>query len=266
MHVRSRVRYAGILLVAAAAVFVGLYPSLLTLGALVAIAIVPIALFGLVRPASLEHRPRLRRTALIGGALLAAELLALGAFLSWNRRRPVHLSIPEAALGRYRIVYNVADGTPRRFAWGRQFEFAYFDTTRVLHTQYGPDMGMYQPENPHPVTAFVRDTGGPGQAAPARWVAGGTTSAGGCTFSYDEYLVGDTVSGRPAPEDPVGPRAGWLDSLATWGVVCRAGRLYRQDSVSVAPRELQRTAPACYYSRQGAMVCGGLSVERSGAP
>ena len=253
---KARLRYAAILLLVAPAIYVGLYPSLLTLGALIALLVAPIAAVGVVSPRVLAQSPRLRRAATVGGALIGLELVLLAAWIGWDRRRPVHLSIPEPGPGRYRIVYDVEDGAPKRALWSRSYEFA-ASSPRLLHSSYGPDEGAYDPANPHPATAFVRDTAGVGFAAPVRWVAGGVTRAAGCTFAYDEFWVGDTLDalGARAERDAMSP--GWLDSLETWGVACGDGRLFRAPTGVV--QSLKRSSPACYYQRSGAMVCGMAS-------
>lgn len=47
-------------------------------------------------------------------------------------------------------------------------------------------------------------------------------------------------------------RAGWLDSLSTWGVECRGGHL----SVSTGGAAPKRTTDACYVGATGGVTCG----------
>lgn len=69
-------------------------------------------------------------------------------------------------------------------------------------------------------------------------------------MAYDEYAIGGAEHPDIAARQP---RSGWLDSLDSWGVICRGGRLYR--AVPGSPVTLERTAPACYYDRHGGVSC-----------
>jgi hypothetical protein len=247
--VLSRLRYLFLLAAAAAAIYAGLWPSLLSLGALVGVVVAPVALAGLLVPAWVRRRAALRGVARWGGSVLAIELAATAVWVVSASRRPVTLVVPRTASQQVRVVYGVVDGAPREWwRWGRRFEVP---AAGIVYTRYSPDEGWYRPENPHPLRAAAPDDSG-AKVLPASWTAGGTTEAAGCRFAYDEFAVGTpSAVARPGGGDP-GP--GWLDSLVTWGVTCRGGRLY-QRRLNEPATPLRRTAPACYYDRAGSMTC-----------
>lgn len=246
-----RLRYAVLLAGALLAILVGLWPSLLTLGALLAVPLAFVALAGLLRPAFIEKRRSLRRFAAVGGALIGLELAVLLVVIAWTPRRPVLLVTQSPVPPRVRVVYNLADGAPRSWwRWGRRYQVP---AAGVIYSQYSMDRGWYRPADPHPVRAVANAGTGQFDTVPVAWVRGGTTQAGPCTLEYDEFVLGDTARLVGRTED-VSPRGGWLDSLSTWGVECRDGRLYRIPPGR--PSELRRTGPPCYYDRTGIMVCG----------
>ena len=247
----SRLRYALLLALSLVAIYIGLWPSLLTAGVLLGVPLALLGLLGIAAPRVIARRRRLHRFAIVGGALLGTELLLLLAWLAWTPRRPVLLVLEYPIPPRVRVIYGVADGAPRVWwRWERRFEVL---SSGLVHTQYAMDEGWYRPDNPHPMRAVVHGDGALLDTVHAVWVEGGTTQAGACGVAYDEFAIGD--AGR-AHTRVVGGEiiSGWLDSLATWGVTCHRGQLFR-----TAPEDtnsLRRTAPACYYDQDGTMTCG----------
>lgn len=247
----SRLRYALLLALSVVAIYVGLWPSLLTAGALLGVPLALVGLLGMAVPRVIGRRRWLHRVATIGGALLATELLLLLAWLAWTPRRPVLLILEHPVPSRVRVVYGVADGAPRVWwGWERRFEVP---SSGLVYTQYAMDEGWYRRDEPHPMRAVVRGDGAPLDTVHAVWVEGGTTQAGACGVAYDEFVIGD--DGR-AHARVVGGEivSGWLDSLATWGVRCHHGHLFRVAAEDT--NTLRRTAPACYYAQDGSITCG----------
>ena len=248
----SRLRYLFLLALALIAIYIGLWPSLLTAGALLGVPLALLGLVGIALPSVIARRRRLHRFAIIGGALLGAEMLLVLAWLAWTPRRPVLLILERPIPARVRVIHGVADGAPRAWwRWERRFEVP---SSGLVYTQYAMDEGWYRPDNPHPMRAVARRADGALlDTVRAAWVEGGTTQAGACGIAYDEFAIGDVGRARTRV---VGGEvvAGWLDSLATWGVTCRRGRLLR--TAPGAANTLRRTAPACYYDQDGSMTCG----------
>lgn len=252
-----RLRYAALLAAALITMYVGLWPSLLTVGALVAIPVAAAALLGVLHPSSIERRAWLRAIVRWGGTLVVLELVILGAWTAWTPRRPVHLIVTQPIPQRVRVVYSVADGAPRRWwNWARQFDVP---PRGVIYTRYADDHGWFRPGNPHPLRVVARGPEGRMEPVPGAWVAGGTTQAGTCTLTYDDFLVGPNSYPQNGPDGPAGG-SGWLDSLDTWGVTCRHGNLYR--AAPGAPVTLERTGAACYYGSSGGMTCGSDPTAR----
>lgn len=81
----TRLQFALLLALAAGAIFLGLYPSLLTPGALLGLPLAALGAVGVAMPGVILRRPLLRRFALAGGGILGLELALLGA---WLRGRP----------------------------------------------------------------------------------------------------------------------------------------------------------------------------------
>ncbi len=247
----SRLRYALLLALSLVAIYIGLWPSLLTVGALLAVPLVLVGLLGITIPRVIARRRWLHRFAIIGGALLGTELLLLLAGLAWTPRRPVLLVLEHPTPARVRVIYGVADGAPRVWwRWERRFDVP---SSGLVYTQYATDEGWYRPDNPHPMRAVVRGDGALLDTVHAVWVEGGTTQAGTCGIAYDEFAIGD---GGRTRSRVVGGKvmSGWLDSLATWGVTCRRGHIFR--TATEDTNTLRRTTPACYYDRDGSMTCG----------
>jgi hypothetical protein len=246
-----RLRYAAVLLASLLAIYVGLWPSILTLGALLAAPLAVLSLVGLVYPRFLERRQLLRRFVAICGTVIATELIILVAWVAWTPRRPVQLIVQPSFPPRARIIYGVVDGAPRSWLrWERRFEVP---PTGLVYSSYPADDGWYREANPHPVTALVvserrRDS------IPVRWIGGGKREAATCTLAYDEFAFGDMT---PASRHAIASAesSGWLDSLPSLGVTCRGGRLYRVRNGDPASPELRRSGPACYYDRAGGMTC-----------
>lgn len=252
-----RLRYAALLLASVLAIVIGLWPSLLTLGALLAIPLVVLALAGLFRPLFVEARQRLRRFVRLGGSVIAAELVIVFAVIAWTPRRPVLLVAESPVPSRVRVIFGVDDGAPRSWLrWGRRFDVP---AGGVVYSQYPRDQGWYREENPHPVQAVVTTASGHFHSVRVAWVRGGTTQAGACTLAFDEFALGDTARALEEVSDGFQP-VGWLDSLSTWGVECRQGRLHRVPPERASA--LHRTGPASYYNRAGTMACS----SSTGAP
>jgi hypothetical protein len=246
----TRLRYGLLFTGALLAISIGLWPSWLTLGAVIALPLALIALAGLLNPAFVDRHRGLRRFAGVGGGIIGLELVLLYAIVAWTPRRPVLLTAHEPVPQRVRVVYNVVDGEPREWwRWGRRHMVP---ATGVVYSEYPMDQGWYRRDNPHPVQAIVTTGTGSNHPSPAAWASGGTTEAGGCTLQYNEYILGDhrQLTDRRAESDS---RGAWLDSLSTWGVECRRGRLYRLQPGEISV--LRRTGPACYYGRSGGMTC-----------
>lgn len=247
---RTRLRYLLLLAVALPAVWLGLYPSIFTLGALIAAPLAIAALIGVASPSVLHRRRWLQRAVAIGSVLIGLEAALLSGWYLLGRRRPVLLITREPPPVRVRIVYGVNDGAPRSwFTWARQFEVP---PSGIIHSQRDPDGGLYRPDNPHPLTAVARRTTGTTDTIVGAWVGGGSTQSGRCTLAFDEFALGDTA-GWGVQSDASPPVAGWLDSLETWGVECRGDKLYR--ARADRPRDIMRTGSACYYNRDGGMSC-----------
>jgi hypothetical protein len=247
----SRLRYALLLALALIAIYIGLWPSLLTAGALLGVPLALLGLVGIALPRAIGQQRWLHRFATIGGALLGTELLLLLAWLAWTSRRPVLLIVERPITGRVRVIYGVADGAPRAWwRWERRFEVP---SSGLVYTQYEMDEGWYRHDNLHPMRAVLRGNGALLDTVRAAWVEGGTTQAGDCGIAYDEIVIGDAGRARTrVVEGEVIP--GWLDSLATWGITCHRGHIVRAKSEDSTT--LRRTAPACYYDQEGGMTCG----------
>ena len=256
----ARLGYAALLAAAAYAIVLGLYPSLLTLGALVALPVAAVALTGVVAPGAVRRRRALRRIASVGAAFLSLEAATVAWWLLWSRRRPVVLVLDRPAPQRVRVVYDVTDGAPApRLAWARRFEVP---AGGIVHTRQGPDDGFYSAGNPHPLTVLVRRAGGGVDTVVGVWAEGGYTQSGACTLRYDEYAIDDAARAATESWDPA-TRVSWLDSLDSWGVACREGRLVRAPAGARVP--LRRTGPPCYY-HGGGLTCTALTRDQRRAP
>jgi hypothetical protein len=243
---RARLRYLTVLLISAAAAALGAWPSILTIGAVVAIGTGLAAIVGVAKPSIIDRRVLLRRLTLGGGGVLALELIALIGWFAITPHRTVHLVVPSAAPTIVRVVYDVRDGAASPvWRWDRYFR-ADTGAHAVIYTRLPLDAGWWFPKgSPHPVVARTRA----GATIAARWISGGFTQAGSCQFAFDEFSVGGT---------PLEPRnrttlltAGWLDSLSTWGVECRGGHL----SIGAGGAAPRRTTEACYSNADGGVAC-----------
>jgi hypothetical protein len=222
-----------------------MFPSILTLGALLGIVTAVCGLIGLVRPSVIDSRRHLRRFTLAAGVALGLEVLLLAARIAWTPRRTVELTVPSNANRIVRVVYGVRDGVNSPlWRWNRRFVVSTAPLS-IVYTQLPADDGWFNAKNPHPIIA--RTAGGANVAA--RWISGGYANAGDCRVAYDEFSVGDSVV---EPRDITRLlRAGWLDSLSTWGVACRGGHLER----SAAGSAIRRTDGACYSDDGGVVGC-----------
>src|SRR6185437_7371788 len=210
----ARLRYLTVLLISAAAAVLGAWPSILTIGAVLAIGTGLTAIVGVANPSIIDRRVVLRRLTLDAGGVLALELIAFVGWVALTPRRTVHLVVPSAAPTVVRIVYDVRDGVSSPvWRWDRYFRPDTGAHT-VIYSRLALDEGWFHDGAPHPVVARTRA----GASIPARWISGGYTKAGSCQFAFDEFSVGGT------PLEPRNPTtlltAGWLDSLSTWGVEC----------------------------------------------
>jgi len=245
---RARLRYLTVLLISAAAAVLGAWPSILTIGAALAIGTGLAAIVGVAKPPIIDRRVVIRRLTLGGGGVLALELVALVAWIALTPRRTVHLVVSSAAPTVVRIVYDVRDGVPSSvWRWDRYFR-ADTGTHIVVYSRLALDEGWWSREGaPHPVVARTHS----GATVPARWISGGYTKAGSRQFAFEEYSVGET------PLEPRNPTklitAGWLDSLSTWGVKCRGGHL----SIGNGGLTPKRTTNACYFDADGGVTCRG---------
>jgi len=244
----ARLWYAGLVLVCAAAVRIGLWPSLLTLGALAALPLGILAVIGVISPALLGSRPRLLSAVRWGAYALSAELLLVGGWSTWDRRRAVTLVVYDPVPRVVRIVYDVRDGTPvRRLSWNRRFDVP---SSGTVYTRYGMDFGWYAADNPHPLTVLKVSTDGDTTRVPGSWLRGGFARGLGCGYFHDEFLVGpDSVVDEAFGERPVS----WLDSTSTWGVACDGERLRRESVALGVPSP--RPSEVCRYVRDGGMHC-----------
>jgi len=245
---RARLRYLAVLLISAAAAVVGVWPSILTIGTVLAIATGLVAIIGIAKPSIIDRSVVLRRLTLGAGGVLALELAAFVGWLAFTPRRTVHLVVSSAAPTVVRIVYDVRDGVPSPvWRWDRYFR-ADTGTRIVIYSRLALDEGWWSREGaPHPVVARTHS----GATDPARWISGGYTKAGSCQFAFDEYSVGET---------PLEPRnttklitAGWLDSLSTWGVECQGGHL----SIGNGGPTSKGTTNTCYFDADGCVTCKG---------
>ena len=257
-HVKLRLRFLALLLLSLAAIAIGMWPSILTLGALIALPLGVIALAGMIRPSWVLESRVLRRVSEIGAALLVAEIAVLVAVVAWTPRRPVELRTRAPAPSRARIVYGVSDGEPRRWLrWTREFDVP---ANGMVYTRYAPDNGWYKATEMHPLRVTVQGGAGERQVAHGAWIGGGSARAGRCVVAYDDFSLAPSVTRAAASS--VGAdliAAGPLDSLASWGLACRKGKLVRARKGSDA--SLVRSGPACYYDRTGVMTCGGVAVS-----
>jgi hypothetical protein len=228
-----------------AAILVGAWPSILSIGAVVAIGSACAALVALVRPSLVDSRPVVRRFTLGAGGVLALELAVLVLWIAITPRRTVHLTVASSAPRIVRVVYGVRDGqAPSPFHWDRHFN-ADTGALTIIHTRLRSDDGWFREHEPHPTVARTVA----GAAVPARWISGGFTQAAGCRVTFDEFSVGTAPI---APRDPnTLLSAGWLDSLSAWGIECHAGRLFRSSNAIT----LRRTAGPCYFDAAGGVTC-----------
>jgi len=243
---RSRLRYLSVLVVSIAAAVIGAWPSLLTIGAVLAICTGGAALIGTAKPSIIDSRVALRRFTLVGGAVLALELLALGSYIAATPRRTVHIATLSDAPTIVRVIYSVRDGTSSPlWRWDRYFN-AGSGAPALIQTRLAPDNGWFRADDPHPVVARTLA----GETVPARWIAGGYAQADSCSVAFDEFSIG------PDPMEPRDPQAllaaGWLDSLSTWGVECRGDQLFLKRGGTT----LRRTSVACYFDKSGGVACG----------
>lgn len=245
----ARLWYLLLLLLAAASVYIGLWPSILTLFALAAIPVAAGAIAGCVSPDAVARRPRVLQALRWGAYVLCTEWVLLLGWETWSKRRIVTLRVQSPPPGRVRIVFDVKDGRPRRFAtWHREFVVP---ATGIVHTQYAADQGWYRKETPHPLRVRIVNDSGATVPAAGQWLRGGFVETAGCLFQYDEYAVWNASNSRPG-SGALAP-INWLDSLPHWGVDCVDGRL-RQ---SAGSRRTAFPAPhrTCYYKADGGMSC-----------
>ena len=245
----SRLPYVALLVCAIFAIVIGLFPTYLIVGAILAVPVGIIALVGAISPTVISSRPWLRRTAMVTLVIFGSEFVIVTSRLAATRRRPVELVIDGTEPRLIRVVYGVTDGARHPFAWTRRIVVP---SSNVALVRYPNNGRWYTAANPHPLRVTTRSGARPLHNSFGAWTGGGYTDGGACHFEYDEYSVGDKPSVQAAGALPQ-MRTGWLDSLSTWGVDCRDGKLVRSKSRNAS--NLRRTGPACYYFRDGAVGC-----------
>lgn len=241
----SRLGYLALLVLCVGLIWIGLWPSPLTLISLVALPTAVVALIGAISPETIRSRPRLRR--ILRGSvklLLAASAFVL-VWYFWNERRPVVLVVTDPYPEVVRVIYEVTDGSRRRFRWDRVYQVP---ANGIVHTGYSQDHGHYRMDNPHPTKVVMITATDESRELPGGWLRGGFARGTACYLSYDEYLVGREVPDTNFSRD----QDSWLDSLAWWGVSCMDGRLSVDSTRST---DLGRPTERCHYDRDGSMSC-----------
>lgn len=248
----SRFRYFALLVCALFAIVVLL--SMLSIAAIFALPLAVLGLVGVVSPSVISTRPLIRRISDIGLVVVGGLFVVVTGRLAVTRRRPVELVVDGTAPRKIRVIYGVADGAPQPWSWTRQIVIP---PSNIAFVQYADNGSWYSADDPHPIRVIMKSVRGTEHNGFGSWVAGGYTEGGACHFEYDEYSVGNpstvAVAARAVPPD-----TGWLDSLDTWGVECRGGKLVRSHSGNVP--NLRRTSVACYYLTDGAVSCSSLPV------
>ena len=254
----SRLRYLALLACSLFAIAVGL--AIPNIGGILALPLAVIGLVGVVSPSAISQRRWIRRVADVGLVVVGAVFVIVTGQLIATRRRPVELVVDGTTPRKVRVVYGVADGAPQPWSWVRKIVIP---RSNIAFVQYADNGLWYSAGNPHPIRVRTRSVTGAEQNSYGFWVAGGYTEGGACHFEYDEYIVGNPshvdVAARARPSD-----TGWLDSLNTWGVECRGGRLVRSHSGTVS--NLRRTGPACYYFRDGSVSCSSVALVSWSVP
>ena len=248
----SRFRYFALLVCSLFSIVVGL--SILNIGAILALPLAALGLVGLVSPSVISKRPWLRRVSDIGLVVVGGLFVLVTGRLAVTRRRPVELVVDGTAPRKIRVVYGVADGAPQPWSWARQIVIP---STNIAFVQYADNGSWYSSGNPHPIRVITKGVGGTEHSGVGSWAAGGYTEGGACHFEYDEYSVGNPSAVEVAARAGA-PDTGWLDSLDTWGVECRGGKLVRSHSGNVP--NLRRTGVACYYLTDEAVSCSSLPL------
>jgi hypothetical protein len=248
----STLRYIALFVCALFTVFVGVY-TLNVVVMLLALPLAALGLIGAVSPTVISRRRWLSVISVVGLILLASEMILVTGSLAATKRRRVELIVDETGPRRVRVVYGVADGPPQLWSWTRRIEIP---ASNIAFVQYADNGSWYSADNPHPLRVMTRRVTGIERKGSGSWVTGGYTDAGGCHFEYDEYRVGNP-SGVAGVARAAQFNTGWLDSLNTWGVECRRGRLFRHYSGSIP--NLQRTGEACYYLADGRVTCSSIA-------
>lgn len=245
--VRNRLLFTLLAIGAAYSVRMGMFPSILTLFAIVMIPVFVVAVRGVIRPAVVLSRTGLRRFARIGVILLIVEVIGVPAMIVFSMRRHVTLVATEPVPSVVRVMYDVADGERRALSWERRHAVP---TDGLVYTQSARDNGGYRPDNPFPLTVFVQQSNGAHRPVAGTWIHGGYVEVGACRFSFDEFAIGDTTVRHVAALEA---DSRWLDSLPAWKVYCRHDRLTRVRGVT-GP-EPKPTGMKCYYNRSGSLTC-----------
>lgn len=249
----SRLRYFALLVCALFAIVVLL--SMLSIAAILALPLAVLGLVGVVSPSVISRRPLIRRISDIGLVVVGGLFVIVTGRLAVTRRRPVELIVDGTAPRKIRVVYGVADGAPQPWSWARKIVVP---RSGIAFVQYSDNGSWYSTDNPHPMRVITKSTKGTQRSSFGSWVAGGYTESGACHFEYDEYTVGSPSDSEDVAHQ--GPTdTGWLDSLNTWGVECRRGKLVRSHSGNVP--NLRRTGVACYYLTDGAVSCSSQPLR-----
>jgi hypothetical protein len=207
-----------------------------------------------VRPSFIQQRKAARHILHVGGAVIAAECVFLGAYTFFDQRRSTLIVVP-GAIETARIVFSVRDGAPRRWeGLRRRYDIP---PNGILLTQFGPDNGWFHESNVYPAIILRVYPGGQVDTLPGGWQAAGYLRSG-CLYQFEEYAVGHPP--RTVDEEPP-----WLDSLPTWGITC-AGKQVLSATTSTpsdATSVLQPGpgTPHCWYDVHGRMTCRGSAAR-----
>ncbi len=251
----GRLPHLALLVCALFAVVVGLFPSLLSIAAVIAVPLAILAIVGVAFPNVINQRPWLRRISVLGLIVFGAEFVIITGRLVATKRRSVELVVDGTSPRRVRVVYGVTNGASGPWFWTRKI---IIPLSNVAYVRYKDNGGWYSANNPHPIRVMIRGVKQNQPRISASWVAGGYTEGGACHFEYDEYTLGNP-SDLKVPVQTSQPHTGWLDSLNTWGVECRRGMLFRYPSGGVP--SVRRTGSACYYLPDGSVTCSGSAPE-----
>jgi len=243
----SRVPYLGMAFLGLLSIYIGLWPSILTVGALVGVIVVPLAVAGAVAPTWFSANRFLPPALNIGAGFLAVQCLLVVVWVAYSWHRTAIVSVPPG-VGVVRVVYGVVDGEPRDWDWFNRYYRIPADG--VLQTRFSRDRGFYREGEPHPAVFVVRHEDGREEVVTGAWQASGTREGSGCRLEFDEFVIG---AKRPAP---VGT-SHWMDSLPSWGVTCREEKVVRGVPTAVELEAMQTAGKECWETPDGGISCWG---------